>query len=105
MTRWREGAGDADPPGDEPVVVPITDALDLHDFAPREVLEVVDAYLEAAQEEGFAEVRLVHGRGKGVQRARIQALLADHPRVVAFADAPGERGGWGATLVRLRPAE
>jgi dsDNA-specific endonuclease/ATPase MutS2 len=77
--------------------------LDLHGFAPREILDVVDAYLDAALEAGFLEVRLVHGRGRGVQRARIQQLLAADPRVVAFRDAPPEAGGWGATWVRLRP--
>ena len=101
MTRWREGGPEDSE--DEPIVVPITDALDLHDFHPREILEVVDAYLEAAQEKGYTEVRLIHGRGKGVQRARIQGHLAEHPLASGFADAPGERGGWGATLVRLRP--
>ena len=87
---------------DEPVVVPIEDALDLHPFAPAEIPSVVESYLEAAQEAGFIEVRLIHGRGRGVQRARIQQLLASHARVAAFGDAPPDRGGLGATLVRLR---
>jgi DNA-nicking Smr family endonuclease len=85
------------------VVVEITEQFDLHDFHPREIPELVDAYLEAAQEKGFSEVRIVHGRGKGVQRARVQALLAKSERVASFVDAPGDRGGWGATLVSLRP--
>jgi DNA-nicking Smr family endonuclease len=88
--------------GPEPVVIPIEDALDLHAFAPRDVASVVEAYLEAAAQRGFAEVRLIHGRGRGVQRALVQSLLARHPLVAAFADAPAERGGWGATVVRLR---
>jgi DNA-nicking Smr family endonuclease len=87
----------------EPVRVPIEDALDLHAFAPRDVRAVVDDYLRAAAERGFTEVRLIHGRGRGVQRAGVQALLTRHPLVVSFADAPPERGGWGATIVRLRP--
>lgn len=91
-----------DPPGD-PVPIPIEDALDLHAFAPRDIPAVVTDYLEAAHTRGFAEVRLVHGRGRGVQRAVVQAVLARHPRVVAYRDAPPERGGWGATLVTLRP--
>ncbi|MEE2664604.1 MAG: Smr/MutS family protein [Myxococcota bacterium] len=88
--------------GEEPVVVPIEQSIDLHSFLPRDVLGVVDAYLEAARERGFREVRLIHGRGKGVQRARIQQQLARDPRVEHYADAPGERGGWGATIAWLR---
>lgn len=94
--------GEADP-FDEPVVLPIEEAIDLHHFRPSEILEVVDAYLDAARERGFDEVRLIHGRGRGVQRARVRKLLADDDRVVDFEDAPAVRGGWGATLVRLRP--
>lgn len=98
-------AADAsDPPFPEPVVVPIEDHLDLHAFAPGEIVEIVDAYLDAARQAGFAEVRLVHGRGRGVQRRRVQAFLARDPRVAGFADAPAERGGWGATVVRLARA-
>jgi DNA-nicking Smr family endonuclease len=84
------------------VRVPIEDALDLHAFAPRDVRSVVDEYLRAAHERGLREVRLIHGRGIGVQRASVQALLSRHPLVVSYADAPPERGGWGATVVRLR---
>jgi DNA-nicking Smr family endonuclease len=92
-------------PDDEPPVhVPIEDWLDLHSFAPRDVPSVVDEYLTEARARGFTEVRLIHGRGIGVQRAIVQSLLARHPLVAGYADAPQERGGWGATLVRLRPA-
>ncbi|MCP5058944.1 MAG: Smr/MutS family protein [bacterium] len=101
MTRIRSEGPDDPSPGDEIVHVPITEALDLHDFAPREIPEVVEAYLEAAWEKGFREVRLIHGRGKGVQRARIQSLLAKLPHALSWCDAPAERGGWGATIVRL----
>jgi len=88
---------------DEPVRIPIEDALDLHAFAPRDVASVVADYLEAAHAKGFTEVRLIHGRGVGVQRRIVQSLLGRHPLVAAYADAPPERGGAGATLVRLRP--
>ena len=94
-----------DPESTPPVEVPIEDAIDLHSFAPRDVLEVVRAYLEAAAEAGFREVRLIHGRGKGGQRASIRRLLEQAPEVEAFEDAPPERGGWGATLVWLHPCE
>jgi dsDNA-specific endonuclease/ATPase MutS2 len=63
---------------------------------------VVESYLEAAAEKGYREVRLIHGRGKGVQRANIQKLLRRHSLVEEFFDAPPGRGGWGATVVRLR---
>jgi dsDNA-specific endonuclease/ATPase MutS2 len=86
---------------DEPVPIPIEDALDLHAFAPRDIPGVVGDYLEAAHARGFTEVRLIHGRGRGVQRAVVQSLLGRHPLVLRFADAPAERGGWGATIVTL----
>jgi DNA-nicking Smr family endonuclease len=87
---------------DDVVVLEIEDSIDLHTFHPREVPSVVEAYLEAAQEKGFVEVRLIHGRGKGVQRARVRQTLAGNPCVADFWDAPPTRGGWGATVVRLR---
>ena len=77
-----------------PVVIPIEDALDLHAFAPREIPSVVESYLEAAVEAGFREVRLIHGRGRGVQRRRVHEVLAASPLVERFADAPpGAAGG------------
>jgi DNA-nicking Smr family endonuclease len=93
---------DADLDPDEPVVLPVEEHLDLHAFAPEDVREVVVSYLEAAREAGFAEVRLIHGRGIGVQRESVRAVLSRHPGVLSFADAPPERGGWGATVVRLK---
>ena len=87
---------------DEPVPVPIEDALDLHPFAPRDVASVVEEYLIEAAARGFREVRVIHGRGIGVQREIVRAVLGRHPLVESFADAPPERGGWGATIVRLR---
>ena len=95
-------AGRAAAVGDEPVRIPIEDALDLHAFAPRDIPSVVAEYLEAAHARGFTEVRLIHGRGVGVQRRIVRSLLTDHPRVAAFADAPPDRGGFGATIVRLK---
>ena len=86
----------------EPVPLPIEDSLDLHAFAPKDVRPVVEEYLSEAAARGFREVRLIHGRGIGVQRASVQALLAGHPLVLRFFDAPPERGGWGATVVMLR---
>ena len=87
---------------DEPVSLPIEDSLDLHAFAPKDVRPVVEEYLKEAAARGFSEVRLIHGRGTGLQRAGVQRLLAGHPLVARFFDAPPERGGWGATVVVLR---
>jgi DNA-nicking Smr family endonuclease len=89
---------------DDAIHVPIEDALDLHSFGPRDVASVVEEYLKAAHERGFREVRIIHGRGIGVQRSIVRAVLSRHLLVVSFADAPPERGGWGATLVRLHDA-
>ena len=88
---------------DEPeaVAVPIEEAIDLHSFQPRDVVDVVDEYLHAARAAGFSVVRLIHGRGKGVQRAAIQRLLKSHEAVETFWDAP--EAHLGATLVRLKP--
>jgi len=85
-----------------PVPVPIEEVLDLHPFQPRDIRSVVEEYLRAAAARGFQEVRLIHGRGRGFQRQVVQDLLARHPLVVRYADAPPERGGWGATLVWLK---
>ena len=86
---------------DEPIVeLPIEEAIDLHSFAPRDVVSVVDEYLHAAHEAGFREVRLIHGRGKGVQRAAVQRLLGEHALVERYWDAPDSH--LGATLVVLK---
>lgn len=79
--------------------IPIEDSIDLHTFAPRDVTAVVDEYLHAAHEAGFTLVRLIHGRGIGVQRAGVHALVARHPLVDTWWDAPESH--LGATMVRL----
>ena len=92
-------------PGDrvvlEAVAVPLRDVLDLHSFRPEDMPKVVTEYLDEARRAGLDEVRIVHGRGRGVQRAIVQRLLTETPGVAGFADAPPTRGGWGATVVRL----
>ena len=91
----------AEAPGDDEVVpIPIEDALDLHAFHPRDVKAVVADYVEAAHAKGLTEVRLIHGRGKGVQRSTVHAVLAAHPLVESFRDAPESH--LGATVARLR---
>jgi hypothetical protein len=82
-------------------VIPVEDWIDLHTFRPEDVPEVVRSYLEAALEAGHREVRIVHGRGTGVQREAVRRILASHPRVASFDDAPPHRGGWGATVAAL----
>jgi DNA-nicking Smr family endonuclease len=79
--------------------VPIEDTLDLHAFAPRDIPSVVEEYVRAAREAGLREVRLIHGRGKGVQRGIVQAALEKDPLVESFDDAPGSH--LGATVARL----
>jgi len=92
-----------DPPGDSPLHrLPVEESIDLHAFLPRDVVSVVEEYLEAAARERYREVRLIHGKGTGVQRAAVRALLARHPFVESYADAPPEAGGWGATRVILK---
>jgi len=84
------------------VVMPIEDSLDLHAFAPRDIPAIVNDYLEECVRRGMREVRLIHGRGTGTQRAIVRSLLAQHPLALDFGDAPPDRGGWGATIVHLR---
>ena len=83
--------------------VPIEDSFDLHSFLPRDVPEVLSDYLEEAQRRGWREVRIIHGKGKGVRRAEVQRLLSASLVVARFFDAPPERGGFGATVVVLKP--
>jgi dsDNA-specific endonuclease/ATPase MutS2 len=101
----RDERSDGEAAAEEAEIVELAlgDVLDLHGFLPRDVREIVADYLDAAWEAGFGEVRIVHGKGVGVQREMVRALLARDPRVAGFADAPGEHGGWGATVVTLRP--
>ena len=84
---------------DDPVRVPIEGELDLHAFAPRDIPSVVSEYIDAAAAAGLREVRLVHGRGRGVQRGIVQAALDRHPLVESFHDAPESH--LGATVALL----
>lgn len=86
----------------DPIVIPIEDHLDLHPFQPKEIPSVVEEYLDECKAAGFREVRLIHGKGKGVQRNVIRALLEQHTNVESFHDAPLDAGSWGATVVILK---
>jgi DNA-nicking Smr family endonuclease len=93
---------DDDSPPVDPIVLPISDSIDLHHFQPKEIASVVEEYLEQCRQAGLLEVRMIHGKGAGVQRNLIRSLLGKHSAVLSFQDAPAEAGGWGATLVVLK---
>ena len=97
-----DGSGlDPDNPFPDPIAIEITDVFDLHTIRPRDVKRVVEEYLLQAHEKGFRSVRIIHGKGIGVQREIVRSLLARTPFVTAWTDAPQEAGGLGATIVRL----
>ena len=87
------------------VRIPITDTLDLHAFSPKELEPLLEDYLEACQKQGIKEVRIIHGKGTGVQRRRVQSFLSKTPAIQSFRDADPGGGGWGATIVTLRKAD
>ena len=86
----------------EPVHIPIDGNLDLHLFNPKEVSDLLDDYFEECVREGLFEVRVIHGKGSGMLKKRVHSLLAKHPLVASFREAPPNAGGWGATLVTLK---
>lgn len=88
--------------GDEPIRIPITDVFDLHSVPPCDVKPIVEAYLEEARKLGLTALRIIHGRGVGVQREIVRSILSKTDFVESFRDAPAEAGGWGATIVTLR---
>lgn len=90
---------------DDIVELPITSVFDLHTVPPRDVTGVVEAYLEAAWEMGLTELRIIHGKGIGVQREAVRKVLERTAFVDSFRTAPEVAGGWGATLVTLRPVK
>jgi DNA-nicking Smr family endonuclease len=89
----------------DPIEIPITDVFDLHAIAPRDARAAVEAYLEEARRIGLTALRIIHGRGVGVQREMVRSLLSKSLDVVHFSDAPAEAGGWGATVVTLAKSE
>ena len=91
----------SDDPFSEPIRIPVTDVLDLHSVSPRDVKAVVVEYLAEANRLGMKNLRIIHGRGIGVQRELVRTILERTPEVLWYADAPPEAGGWGATVVTL----
>lgn len=102
-----EESDEVDPfdPFPEPVRLEISDVFNLHTIRPREVSVVVEEYLREARRKGFTSVRIIHGKGVGVQREIVRTILARTDFVEHFSDAPTEAGGWGATIARLRAGE
>lgn len=92
---------DADNPFPETVEIEITDSLDLHAFHPQDIKAVTLAYLDEARAKGFRVVRIIHGKGIGVQREMVRSVLADVPFVAKFKSGDEFSGGWGATIVEL----
>ena len=88
---------------DDPIELPIDGVLDLHTFHPKDVKDLVIEYLDACRDRGILQVRIIHGKGMGNLRRTVHAILARHAEVASFALDHPEYGGWGATLVCLRP--
>ena len=86
---------------DEPIEIEITDSIDLHSFSPKDVRAVTEAYLVEAYKKGFAVVRIIHGKGVGVQREIVRKVLSETDFVKSFKNAPEFSGSWGATIVQL----
>jgi DNA-nicking Smr family endonuclease len=86
----------------KPIRIPIEDALDLHTFRPQDIPDLLEDYFSECIKAGIRSVRVIHGKGKGIQKRQVHKILKRHPLVQSFSDAPPEAGGWGATLVELR---
>ena len=87
----------------EPIRIPIEDVLDLHTFQPRDIPDLLNVYFSECIKEGIFSVRVIHGKGKGIQKRQVHQILDKHPLVRRYSDAPPEAGGWGATMVALVP--
>ena len=87
----------------KPVKMPIEDILDLHTFKPKEVPDLLVDYFSACIDAGIYSIRIVHGKGRGILKKRVQGLLKKNPLVESYRNAPLQAGGWGATLVELKP--
>ena len=88
---------------DEPIELPIDGVLDLHTFQPREIKELVGDYLDECRKRSILRVRIIHGKGIDNLRRTVHAILAKHPDVIEYSLASAHFGGWGATIVLLKP--
>lgn len=86
----------------QPIRIPIEDVLDLHTFRPQDIADLLEGYFQECIKAGILSVRVIHGKGKGIQKRQVQQILQKNPQVKSFIDAPPDAGGWGATLVELR---
>jgi len=93
---------DLDDPFPEPVELEITDSIDLHAFRPRDTQAVLEAYLDEAWKKGFKIVRVIHGKGVGVQREMVRRVLSKTDFVKSFKNAPEFSGSWGSTIVHFK---
>jgi dsDNA-specific endonuclease/ATPase MutS2 len=93
---------DADDDLGEPFEIEITDSIDLHAFHPRDVKAVVTEYLKEAHKKGFRVVRIIHGKGVGIQRETVRKVLAETDFVKSFKNAPEFSGSWGATIATFK---
>ena len=87
----------------KPIQIPIEDVLDLHTFRPQDIPDLLADYFAECLKAGIFSVRVIHGKGKGIQKRQVQRILQKNRHVKSFSDAPPEAGGWGATLVELKP--
>ena len=87
----------------EPIHIPIEDVLDLHTFRPQDIADLLENYFDECIKAGIFSVRVIHGKGKGIQKKQVHRILQKNPKVKTFRGAPPEAGGWGATLVELMP--
>jgi dsDNA-specific endonuclease/ATPase MutS2 len=87
----------------EPIQIPIDDVLDLHTFRPKDIADLLENYFDECIKADIFSVRVIHGKGKGIQKRQVHRILQKNPRVKSFKDAPPEAGGWGATVVDLKP--
>ncbi|MBN1781280.1 Smr/MutS family protein [bacterium] len=85
-----------------PEYIEVADVLDLHGFFPEQIPEMIEVFLEHAGEKQYTEVRIIHGKGKSRLKWEVHQVLARHPGVISFTDAPPDLGHWGATIVQLR---
>lgn len=98
----KQNTDDTTAPFNDPVVLPLADFIDLHPFQPKDIASVVEEYLQQCIEGGISRVRIIHGKGSGIQRSIVRSILEKHAAVASFGDAPEEAGGWGATVAVLK---
>ena len=89
---------------EDPIIMPIDGILDLHTFLPRELNNLIDDYIEACVQAGVLEIRIIHGKGKGILKKRVYSILARNNKVQGYSQASEDAGGWGAVLVKLKSA-